>query len=123
MRPFQGSWLGQAWLLFLLCIALPSPVATLATPNNLVVPPRTAIESADHPTELQPRDDKFLLRIMPLGASITEGHLSTDGNGYRSWIRQKLRSEDWEVQMVGSLRHGNMLDNVRELHPNPDWKT
>lgn len=54
----------------------------------------------------------FYLRIMPLGASITEGVRSTDGNGYRKWLRQQLRWKGWKVNMVGSKRNGNMADKV-----------
>jgi hypothetical protein len=65
---------------------------------------------------IQARDaDKFLLRIMPLGASITMGYKSTDGNGYREYIRQQLRHEGWQVDMVGSKRNGTMHNNV--CHP------
>jgi len=56
--------------------------------------------------------NKFLLRIMPLGASITMGYKSTDGNGYREHIRQQLRYEGWQVDMVGSKRNGTMRNNV-----------
>ncbi|BAE55197.1 unnamed protein product [Aspergillus oryzae RIB40] len=43
-------------------------------------------------SQLTPRDEKpFTLRIMPLGASITYGYQSTDGNGYRRWLHQQLR--------------------------------
>lgn len=54
----------------------------------------------------------FYLRIMPLGASITEGVQSTDGNGYRKWLRQQLRWKGWKVNMVGSKQNGNMADRV-----------
>ncbi|KAJ5895055.1 CAZyme family CE3 [Penicillium taxi] len=53
---------------------------------------------------------------MPLGASITNGWKSTDGNGYREWIRQQLRYSGWEVEMVGSLENGTMNDNYNEGH-------
>lgn len=55
--------------------------------------------------------------IMPLGASITEGNPSppddSSGNGYRMFLRDKLRSEGWKVNMVGNRRRGTMNDNVR----------
>lgn len=58
----------------------------------------------------------FYLRIMPLGASITEGDPSPpdddSGNGYRKFLRDKLRSEGWKVNMVGNMRRGTMQDNV-----------
>lgn len=56
----------------------------------------------------------FYLRILPLGASITEGSQSTDGNGYRKWLRLQLRFKGWKVNMVGSKQNGNMADRVCE---------
>jgi hypothetical protein len=50
---------------------------------------------------------------MPLGASITVGYRSSDGNGYRKWLREQLRYEGWDVDMVGGLVNGTMKDNVR----------
>ncbi|KFY29420.1 hypothetical protein V493_02376 [Pseudogymnoascus sp. VKM F-4281 (FW-2241)] len=43
------------------------------------------------------------LRILCLGASITTGYLSTDGNGYRYGLRSKLVQGGNVVNMVGSL--------------------
>ncbi|GES65471.1 hypothetical protein ATETN484_0012037600 [Aspergillus terreus] len=66
---------------------------------------------------LQVRDgNRVALRIMPLGASITAGYRSTDGNGYRKYLWEQLRYEGWEVDMVGSLRSGDMQDNENEGH-------
>ncbi|KAK4167804.1 CE3 protein [Cladorrhinum sp. PSN259] len=59
----------------------------------------------------------FFLRIMPLGASITQGVGSTDNNGYRKLLRQQLRFKGWKVNMVGSKRNGPMADNDNEGHP------
>ncbi|KAH7316977.1 SGNH hydrolase-type esterase domain-containing protein [Stachybotrys elegans] len=56
----------------------------------------------------------FYLRIMPLGASITRGQGSTDGNGYRKALRQQLRWKGWKVNMVGSRQDGNMNDSDNE---------
>lgn len=68
------------------------------------------------------RDDKpFYLRIAPLGASITNGYLSTDDNGFRKYIRDQLRYEGWSVNMVGSEKTGTMDDNDNEGHPG--WTT
>jgi hypothetical protein len=67
--------------------------------------------------QLEARDGKpFPLRIMPLGASITTGLTSADLNGYRKVLRQQLRHAGWEVNMVGSLKSGNMKDNVIIYH-------
>ncbi|KAL4747888.1 hypothetical protein BDW72DRAFT_196314 [Aspergillus terricola var. indicus] len=61
------------------------------------------------------RDDaiKVPLRILPLGAW---GFLSSTGNGYRKPLRDKLRFEGWEVDMVGSRDNGIMKDNDVEAH-------
>lgn len=62
----------------------------------------------------EPQD--FYLRIMPLGASITAGEHEPDDdkgkNGYRKYLRDKLRSEGWKVNMVGNFNRGNMKDSV-----------
>ncbi|KAL6886462.1 hypothetical protein HDV57DRAFT_390273 [Trichoderma longibrachiatum] len=59
----------------------------------------------------------FYLRVMPLGASITQGQASTDGNGYRKWLREQLRWKGWKVNMVGSKMDGNMADRDNEGWP------
>lgn len=67
----------------------------------------------DASLDLTRRDAKeFYLRVMPLGASIVQGFRSTDGNGFRKWIRQQLRYQGWKVNMVGSKQDGNMADRV-----------
>ncbi|KAJ8067299.1 hypothetical protein OCU04_004655 [Sclerotinia nivalis] len=58
-----------------------------------------------------------ILRIQPLGNSITFGYLSTDGNGYRLGLLDLLTSAGNTVQYVGSVRAGNMSDNLNEGHP------
>ncbi|KAH7417851.1 carbohydrate esterase family 3 protein [Cadophora sp. MPI-SDFR-AT-0126] len=59
----------------------------------------------------------FYLRVMPLGASITQGQGSSDGNGYRRWLRSQLRWKGWLVNMVGSKTDGTMADQDNEGHP------
>jgi hypothetical protein len=49
---------------------------------------------------------------MPLGASITYGVGSTDGNGYRKYVRDHLVRAGYDVTMVGSRRAGTMENNV-----------
>ncbi|MEV4137314.1 SGNH/GDSL hydrolase family protein [Dactylosporangium sp. NPDC049742] len=57
-------------------------------------------------------------RIMPLGASITWGTSSTDGNGYREALRRHLADDAGvAVDMVGSQRSGTAADNDNEGHP------
>jgi hypothetical protein len=78
---------------------------TLEIPKALSLEERSAI--------LASRDEaNFTLRIMPLGASITQGYKSSDNNGYRKVLREQLRHAGWPVNMVGSLSDGTMHDNV-----------
>jgi hypothetical protein len=68
-------------------------------------------------TTLSPRAEDFYLRLMPLGASITRGDPADpedpDQNGYRKFLRDRLRFDGWEVNMVGSVSSwGNMNDRV-----------
>ncbi|KAM5350927.1 hypothetical protein ACJ41O_003650 [Fusarium nematophilum] len=60
------------------------------------------------------------LRILPLGDSITKGSGSTDKNGYRKRLRDKLVAygpqTDFFVDMVGTLKDGNVQDNDHEGH-------
>ncbi|KAL4906648.1 SGNH hydrolase-type esterase domain-containing protein [Aspergillus multicolor] len=57
------------------------------------------------------------LRILPLGASITWGQNSPTGNGYRLHLRTQIVSAGWLVDMVGSKKNGDMIDNDVEAHP------
>ncbi len=54
---------------------------------------------------------------MPLGASITYGQASTDGNGYRSSLRSQLSAVGNPINMVGSRQAGTMRDNDVEGWP------
>lgn len=54
----------------------------------------------------------FTLRVLPLGASITYGYKSSDGNGYREYFLEMVEADGWDVNMVGSVRHGDMKENV-----------
>jgi hypothetical protein len=72
-------------------------------------------------TTLSPRAGDFYLRLMPLGASITRGDPADpedpDQNGYRKFLRDRLRFDGWEVNMVGSVSSwGNMNDRVSHTH-------
>jgi hypothetical protein len=101
------DWVVQACLLWLTVV---SASVALSLPNDLSL--ATDAESTDLAT-IQARGTKpFMLRILPLGASITQGYKSKDGNGYRKWLRQELRYAGWEVDMVGSKKTGTMHDNV-----------
>jgi lysophospholipase L1-like esterase len=58
------------------------------------------------------------VRIMPLGASITWGTGSTDGNGYREALRKHLADDaGLAVDLVGSQRSGTAADADNEGHP------
>lgn len=52
---------------------------------------------------------------MPLGASITNGIDSSDGNGYRLPLAKKLSGS--KLKFIGSVRSGTMDDNYNEGHP------
>ena len=54
------------------------------------------------------------LRILPLGDSITHGYQSTDFNGYRSELYDKLSAT--KLVFVGSLRDGSVANNHHEGH-------
>ncbi len=61
--------------------------------------------------------DGIQLRIMPLGASITHGYLSSDGNGYREHLRSQIVEYGNDVDMVGNNPEGTMADNENEGWP------
>lgn len=92
-----------------LVAAIPSawPAYNASAPTNSVLSSRELDGRAVKP---------FYLRIAPLGASITNGYLSSDGNGYRKYLRDELRLEGWPVNMVGSINTGTMNDNDNEGH-------
>jgi lysophospholipase L1-like esterase len=66
---------------------------------------------------LPPLANGTALRIMPLGASITWGQASSDGNGYRGALRTMLTAAGNPVSMVGTQHHGSMADNDNEGWP------
>ncbi|KAB5542692.1 hypothetical protein GE09DRAFT_1136165 [Coniochaeta sp. 2T2.1] len=74
-------------------------------------------ESGNDTNTFSKRAEDFYLRILPLGASITQGFASTDGNGYRKHLRNFLRFQGWKVNMVGTKHDGTMADNDNEGHP------
>ncbi|KAI1085208.1 carbohydrate esterase family 3 protein [Whalleya microplaca] len=89
--------------------------------NGLVIPRSLEPNGGS----ILPRDDAATtsvagglpLRIMALGASITFGEGSTDGNGYRSDLRTALVNAGNTVNMVGSKPNGTMKDNDTEGWP------
>jgi hypothetical protein len=94
----------------LLSVALP------ATALPWPAPIQEMEELVEYNSTISARADAgdFYLRIMPLGASIVAGDYSQDDakNGFRKFVRDKLREQKWKVNMVGNRNSGNMADNV-----------
>lgn len=57
------------------------------------------------------------LRISPLGASVTWGTGSSDGNGYRGPLREQLTGAGHVVNLVGFNPNGSMKDHETEGYP------
>ncbi|KAI0389958.1 carbohydrate esterase family 3 protein [Xylariaceae sp. FL0594] len=97
----------------LACVATITPALISGSPIPL--------DSADESPIISPRGKGFgngmWLRIMPLGASITWGLTSPDGNGYRKVLWDRLTAHGNQVNMVGSRRGGSMEDNDVEGWP------
>lgn len=108
LTPMQ--WVVRACLIWLSVLFFLTDAQFDMTTSDL-----TPAIDQDNPSLLNRDNEKFLLRIMPLGASITLGYKSTDGNGYREWLRRQLRYAGWQVDMVGSMRNGTMHNNVSNL--------
>ncbi|KPM44471.1 hypothetical protein AK830_g2091 [Neonectria ditissima] len=92
--------------------ALPSSHAHLHSHNH----------NKTHPFEefgpiVVSRADKVPLRILSLGASIMSGTGGASGNGARKPLRDALRYDGWEVNMVGSRGTGTMQDWNHEATP------
>ncbi|CAI7654636.1 unnamed protein product [Penicillium viridicatum] len=103
-------WVVQACLIWLTLVSASPTISH----DNLV---SSDADSDSDVSALQTRDTKpFPLRILPLGASITMGYKSKDGNGYRKWLRQQLRYAGWEVDMIGTMKNGTMHDNDHDGH-------
>jgi len=57
-----------------------------------------------------------LVRIMPLGDSITYGIGSTNNNGYRKPLCLELLNAGYKIDLVGSLINGDFIDPDHEGH-------
>lgn len=71
--------------------------------STIAVPFYSGIDGS--PTDISRRAANFYLRIMPLGASITKGDQASpgvNGNGYRKPLRDQLRFDGWQVNMVST---------------------
>ncbi|KAJ3542499.1 hypothetical protein NM208_g4052 [Fusarium decemcellulare] len=79
------------------------------------------LHNKTHPFEafgpIVSRADKVPLRILSLGASIMSGTGGASGNGARKPLRDALRYDGWEVNMVGSRGTGSMQDWDHEATP------
>ncbi|KAJ5210172.1 Lipase GDSL [Penicillium cf. griseofulvum] len=96
-------WVVQACLIWLTLVSASPVISDLVSDSDV--------------SAIQARDTKpFPLRILPLGASITMGYKSKDGNGYRKWLREQLRYAGWEVDMIGTMKNGTMHDNDHDGH-------
>ncbi|KAK0643374.1 SGNH hydrolase-type esterase domain-containing protein [Cercophora newfieldiana] len=69
------------------------------------------------PRALVPMAAAVPLRIMALGASITYGQGSSEGNGYRAALLDQLTGAGNNVEMVGSRPHGTMKNSMVEGWP------
>lgn len=97
----------STWAHLLLVLFVSS---ALATPYNHALHPPGTGTHFEVSQKLPPRQNAakpFLLRIMPLGASITAGEGTNPPNGYRKPLRDKLRWRGWPVNMVGSRLDGD----------------
>ncbi|PKY03913.1 SGNH hydrolase [Aspergillus campestris IBT 28561] len=88
----------------------------LLAPSVYSTPVAQPLETPAHNDTDNATEKPFALRTMPLGASITFGERSTDKNGYRGWLRKQMRFAGWDVNMVGSVKSGEMEDNDNEGH-------
>jgi len=63
--------------------------------------------------------DQNVIRIMPLGDSITAGIGTVDRGGYREPLWAKCQTARWDVSFVGSQQDGpsSLLDRNNEGHP------
>ena len=71
--------------------------------------------AAVSPSGLRRRADiSTPLRIMPLGDSITRGSMSSNTNGYRGPLQEKLAGVDFDF--IGTLVDGTMRDRSHQGH-------
>jgi lysophospholipase L1-like esterase len=69
------------------------------------------MSASDNGLECRSFANGIPMRIMPLGASITHGVASSNGNGYREFLRDSIVASGNKVNMVGSNPNGTMVDN------------
>ncbi|KAL5593057.1 hypothetical protein FOBRF1_012159 [Fusarium oxysporum] len=86
----------------------PSPIRVISTIGNKV----GQASAICYSTQAAPPN--VVLRLMPLGGSVTYGVGSSDGNGYRKFLQDLLLANGYEVCMVGSRKAGSMHNNENE---------
>lgn len=94
-------------------VAILAVVAGLHLPTEPVAPPPDAHPAAPAPPPRRPGE---LLRVMPLGDSITVGVGSRLGSSYRAMLYARLRQAGLPVDFVGSQRSGTGKDPEHEGH-------
>ena len=119
---FQPTYNHEPTVHALIPSPTPPPSSSPSEPNNdaLQLPLQLPLASpSSNPHHHPPRSiaAKLPLRILCLGASITYGYASPDGNGYRYALRGRLVAGGNDVNMVGSRSAGNMSDNQVEAYP------
>ncbi|KAL4797550.1 hypothetical protein BDV19DRAFT_387353 [Aspergillus venezuelensis] len=92
-----------------LCWLATTLLATFAQASN--IPTRTQTISRRNGLA-----NGALLKVLPLGDSITLGTGSTEKNGYRAPLHTLLENYHNEIDFVGSQSTGTMADNQHEGH-------
>lgn len=92
-------------LVALTALALAACGTALSGPASAAAPDTPARAAARTP-----------VRLLPLGASITEGVGSSTGNGYRGPLHDALEADGYDPDFVGGLRNGTMADPDHEGH-------
>ncbi|KAI1084737.1 carbohydrate esterase family 3 protein [Whalleya microplaca] len=91
--------------------SIQQPTQSDAAKNGITIAPGTW-----NPDNSSSIADGIPLRIMPLGASVVKGENSTKKYGFRKTMRDGLVKLGSPVNMVGSQRYGEMLDNDLEAY-------
>lgn len=98
-------------LLFFIFVVFASPFETRNTQDST----SNFLLNLTQDNELHNRAAKdFYLRVMPLGASITMGGGSSDGNGFRKKIRDQLRYDmkDFSSVLSHHLNGSNLPPEI-----------
>ncbi|KAK6069383.1 killer toxin subunits alpha beta [Seiridium cupressi] len=106
------------WVLYMVC----GTVTSFPSGNDVQIGSLIPTNSSHSYRDLahfstKRQESKVPLRILPIGASIVYGIGSSTGNGFRKPLRDALRYDGWDVDMVGSLHSGDMVDWNHEATP------